>query len=181
MADSSERQLFETNMPPPLERPYLDSSVFLAHIKEEKLKCPDGRTRIEITTHIFEDAEQSKYTIYTSTVTLAEVRRLKEAEKELTEAELQKIKDLFNRYMQHEWIYLIEVNREIGEKAQDIGAKYGITPLDAIHLASAIWWQCNVFLVWDKHSLTKKIPDCQIEGVYIIEPYWEGTPKMPTS
>jgi len=163
---------------PPLTKPYLDSSVFLAHIKKESNLCPGGLTRYEITQGIFHDAKDGKFKIYTSTITIAEVRRLKEANKQLTLDERKEINSLFREYMEHEWIYPIEVNREIAEKAQELGATYSIWPMDAIHVASAIWWQCNTLLVWDKRTLFNKIPNGQIEGVRICEPYWEGTTKI---
>ena len=70
-----------------------------------------------------------------------------------------------------EYIQLVEVNREIGEKAQTLGATYGITPLDAIHLATAIWWECDVFLYWDK-ALAAALGPGPIENVALAEPYW---------
>ena len=168
-----------TDLPPKLENPYLDSSVFLAHIKEEATKCIGGSTRFQITTNIFEDARKKKYQLYTSTVTLAEVRRLKDSRKELTDDEIEKVNRHFQDFTEHEWLFLIEVNREIGERAQQLGAQYGIWPMDAIHIASAIYWDCGVFMVWDKGSLTTKLPR-KIDNLYICEPYWEGITPMPS-
>lgn len=78
-------------------------------------------------------------------------------------------------------MYPIEVNRDIAEIAQEIGAKHNLSPIDSIHVASAIWWKCDVLLVWDKNTLLNKFPDGTIEGVRICEPYWEGLPKMGES
>lgn len=161
------------DLPPKLENPYLDSSVFLAHIKEEDIQCVGGKTRFEITTNIFEDAKKKKFQLFTSTVTLAEVRRLKESGETQTSDELDRVNNLFAEFLEHEWLYLIEVNREIGEKAQQLGAQYGIFPMDAIHLASALYWNCSVLMVWDKDTLTTKLPK-KIGDLYICEPYWEG-------
>lgn len=161
------------DLPPKLENLYLDASVFLAHIKEEKNECAGGKTRFEITTNIFEDAQKKKFQLFTSTVTLAEVRRLKGSGKTLTGDELEKINSHFTEFLEHEWLYLIEVDRAIGEKAQQLGAQYGIFPMDAIHVASALSWDCGVFMVWDKESLATKLPK-KIDNLYICEPYWEG-------
>lgn len=70
----------------------------------------------------------------------------------------------------------IEVNREVAETAQSIGAQYGIAPLDSIHVASAIYAKCEVLFVWDK-PLQTKLPST-IEGVIISEPYWEGKTSL---
>ena len=179
MAEPPSQQALETNTLPPLENPYLDSSVFLAHIKKETTLCPDGRPRFELTTGIFNDAQAGKYTIFTSTVTIVEVRRIKGSTIRLTESERKEVNDLFKDFLEHEWIYPIEVNREIAEKAQDIGATYNLTPMDSIHVASAIWWGCTTLFAWDKKTLTSRIPEGVIEGVHIMEPYWEGIPPMP--
>lgn len=150
-------------------KPYLDSSVFFAHIKQEAIICPGGLMRWEIAKHIFEDAESGKYTIFTSTATIAEVRRIKERMEPLDLAELQQIQEFFQR----QFIQPIDVTREIAEKAQQLGAEHGINPIDAIHLATAIWWKCDVLLVWDK-QFSRRFENDPIEGVRVLEPYWEG-------
>lgn len=163
---------------PPITKPYLDASVFMAHIKKEKTPSR-GRTRIEITRDLFSDAETTRFKLHTSFLTIAEVRRLKESKKTLTSDELPTARELFNRYIENEWIEPIIVDRLVAEKAQELGAQYGMSPTDAIHLASAILWQCDVLMVWDKNTFTKHFsPDEPIEGVYVMEPYWEGVPQM---
>jgi len=178
MPEESSQPQFDTGAAYQLKKPYLDSSVFLAHIKQEKILCLGGKNRYEITSRIFNDAEADKFIIYTSTVTIAEVRRIKKAKKKLTEDERKTVNVLFKKYMQHEWMYPIEVSREVAEKAQGLGATYSLTPIDSIHVASAILWECDMLLVWDKHTLLNKFPNGIIEGVRICEPYWEGLPKM---
>lgn len=156
-------------MADPFTKPYLDSSVFFALVKQEQIICPGGLARWELAKHIFEDAESGKYTIYTSTATIAEVRRIKERPEPLDPAELQQIRDFF----EHQFIQPIDVTREIAEKAQELGAEHGINPIDAIHLATAIWWRCDVLLVWDKR-FSQHFEGDPLEGVRVTEPYWEG-------
>ena len=76
-------------------------------------------------------------------------------------------------FFEHEYIRLIEVNREIGEMAQEFGAMYGIQPMDAIHLASAVWWGCDSLLVWDKR-FTRNFQSGPVQGVLVTEPYYYG-------
>lgn len=177
MAKPSGQAELQVEMLPPLERPYLDSSVFFAHIKEEQIPCRET-TRLEITTNLFQGAKDGKYKIHTSFLTLAEVRRLKEAKKELTADELPKVRRLFSEFLEHEWILPIEVNRDIGEAAQELGAEFGMSPTDAIHLASAIYAGCNVLMVWDKGRFSNLFKDGPYKGVHVLEPYWEGIPRM---
>ena len=150
-------------------KPYLDSSVFFALVKREEIPCPGGLVRWQIAERIFNDAESGKYTIFTSTTTIAEVRRIHRQGEPLRYAELQLVREFF----QHQYIAAIDVNREIAEKAQELGATYGITAIDAIHLATAIWWQCDTLLVWDKR-FSHHFADVAIEGVTVAEPYWVG-------
>lgn len=178
MVSSSGQSSLEISTLPPIIKPYMDASVFMAHIKEEKVPCR-GRTRIDITRDLFSDAERGLYKIHTSFLTIAEVRRLKEAGKSLEPDELPTAQRLFTRYIENQWIEPIVVDRPVSEKAQELGAVYGMSPTDAIHLASAILWQCNVLMVWDKGTFTKHFsPDEPVEGVCVIEPYWEGVQQM---
>ena len=149
--------------------PYLDSSVFFALVKREQIVCPRGLSRWETAKHIFDDAESGKYKIFTSTATIAEVRRIRQRTETLDQAELRQIQEFF----QHQFILTIDVTREIAEKAQELGGQYGISPIDAIHLATAIWWKCDVLLVWDK-PFSRHFQNFPIEGVRVTEPYWEG-------
>ncbi len=158
----------------PFDKPYLDSSVVFALVKQEQIVCPGGLTRWEIVKHIFDDAESGRYTIFTSTATIAEVRRIRGRTEQLNPEENQIILEFF----QHQFIQPIDVTREIAEKAQELGAAYGITPIDAIHLATAIWWRCDVLLVWDKR-FSQHFENDRIEGVRVTEPYWEGQLEGP--
>lgn len=154
-------------------KPYLDSTVFFAHIKKEEIESVGGLERWKVAYRILKDAETGSYKAFTSVVTLAEVRRIKVKDEELDENELAAVRKLFA----HEYINLIEVNREIGEKAQELGATFSITPIDAIHLATSIWWECDAFLSWDKR-LTAHLGTSQIESVRLSEPYC-GDFQMP--
>ena len=151
------------------KRPYLDSSVFFGLIKREEIPCPGGLVRWQIAERIFEAAASGQYDIFTSTATIAEVRRIRRQDHPLDIAELQQIQEFF----QHQYIQTIDVTREIAEKAQELGATYGMTTRDFIHLATAIWWGCDVLLVWDK-PFSRPFATFPVEGVNVTEPYWEG-------
>lgn len=169
---------------PPLVTPYFDSSVFIAHIKEENDPCR-GTTRFDVTSALMEGAAAGRFQIYTSFFTFAEVRRSREVVKKLDDDEMTIAQQLFDRYMENDWIVGIEVGRIVGEKARLIGQRYDIKPPDAVHIASAILAKCNVLLVWDKPSFFNRLPPGpadgirEVEGVQVLEPYWEGLRPMP--
>ena len=125
--------------------------------------------RWEVAERIVKDAERGDYYLYTSTITLAEVRRIREKREQLSQNEIAIVQVFF----ENEYIRLVEVSREVGEKAQILGAQYGIYPMDAIHLATAIQHECDVLLVWDKR-FSSRFQDAPVEGVSVKEPYWEG-------
>ena len=147
------------------QKPYADSSVFFAVIKKEAIPCSNGLLRWEVAEHILRESEQGQYQLYTSTITLAEVRRIRERNVELTETELNTV----SRFFRNEYLRVSAVTREIAEKAQILGAQYGIWPMDAIHLAAAIQLQCDVLLVWDKR-FSARFQGASIQGVRVIEP-----------
>lgn len=151
------------------KRPYADSSMFFAHVKKETQIGAGGLQRWEITQRVFERAEAGDYPIITSAATLAEVRRLQPKTEQLRPDELEQVR----RFFEHQWIQLVDVTREIGELAQDLGARYGIAVIDSIHLASAIRWQCDMLLLWDK-PFVNAITDNPIQGVTVCEPFWQG-------
>lgn len=131
--------------------PYADASFWIAHVRKETTPGAGDLMRWQITERILQAAQQGKYKLYSSAVTLAEVRRLQNRDITLATDELEQVRQFF----QHEFIQLVDVTREIGEQAQRLGAQYGIRPIDAIHLASALAWECDVLLVWDKPFVTR--------------------------
>lgn len=147
-------------------KPYADSSIFFAIIKKETELCSSGLMRWQVAERILRDAEQGQYQIYTSTITLAEVRRIRERNVQLTQDELITVAHFFR----HEYLRVSAVTREIAELAQLLGAQHGIWPMDAIHLATAIQLRCDVLMVWDKR-FSARFQGASVEGVRILEPY----------
>lgn len=147
-------------------RPYLDSSVFFALIKQEQIPVPGGLTRWEIAQRIFRDAAAGQYSLHTSVATIAEVRWIRNQNEPLTRTELEQVRAFF----ESSFIQTSDVTREIAEQAQELGAAYNMTPIDAIHLATAIQRECDVLLVWDKR-FSQRFEGRPIEGLIVTEPY----------
>jgi predicted nucleic acid-binding protein len=177
MVSTSPQAVLGLETMPEIDNPYLDSSVFIAHIKQETLPASGGLTRVQITRALLNGAAQGRFRIRTSFWTLAEVRRVRSAQEQLTADELPTVNSLFAEYFEHRWIEPVELGREIAEKAQTLGAIYGILPGDAVHLASAILSGSKLLMAWDKPFLAA-FPTGECEGVRILEPFWEGA--IPT-
>lgn len=130
-------------------RPYLDASVFIAWIQNEVVErvrngVRETVNRVDIAQHVLTLAEHGHYTIYTSTITYAEVFKPK-GHNPLEP----KVNQDFIDYLENDFIRIVEVDREIGIHANRLAALYGLNANDAIHTASALRAECDVVLAWD--------------------------------
>ena len=78
------------------QKPYLDSSVFIAWLKGEEVK---GVSRQEVADHILTQAENGQFKIHTSAITLAEVHKLRTGPKLSSEED-----DRILAYFEHDFI-----------------------------------------------------------------------------
>jgi predicted nucleic acid-binding protein len=101
-------------------------------------------------------------------LTISEVHKLKGGT-ELADAE----DDSIIEFLRNSFIKIINNDRGIGEHANRLARQTGLTPNDAIHLASALYAGCDVLLVWDKRFGKVKYP-----GISIEEPRMMGQLKL---
>jgi predicted nucleic acid-binding protein len=127
------------------KRYYWDSSIFVSLVTGEA-------DRIAALQGILDDARRGEIEIVTSTFTLAEVRRHK-GEPTLTHEQYK----LVSAYFEHEFITLVALDREIGNRAAVLGEKFGLKPADAVQLASALRARAHVFHAWDGHFSGEKL------------------------
>ena len=148
--------------------PYLETSAWIALIKGE---IEQGVDRGQIIENILDDASKGRWSILTSTFTLAEV--LKDRNQPiLTEDQERRI----DAFFKHEYIKLVTLDRIVAEHARKLARTHNLRPADAVHLASAIRAKADQLLTWD-HGF----PKTTVEGVEIREPYWYGQlPMLPT-
>lgn len=137
-------------------RPYADSSVFLGFIKGEV--DAKGNDRGAIGQNFFGHAEEGKYKVFTSTLTLAEVVKLRRGPV-TPDDKLEQIAALFD----YEFIELIELDRGIGEDARRLCQTQGLKPNDAVHLASATRGGCDILLAWDDRFVACASPPVPVE------------------
>ena len=104
----------------------------------------EGVDRKQVAEHILTHAEQGSSQIYISALTIAEVHK-KRGHDKLTDQEDDEILAFF----EHEFIEVIDVDRQIGEQANHFCRQYGLSPADATHLACALRAGCDVLLAWD--------------------------------
>ncbi len=148
------------------QKPYLDSSVFIGTIRHEVIERketvfrPDVNKkgqpiqrqetiihRVEsgkIGAHILTLAQEGTFLVYTSSLTLAEVHKQRHQDQLSNEQD-----ENILAFFEHDWIKLIDIDRRIGEQANEFCRTYGVYPNDAIHLACALRAGCDVLLTWD--------------------------------
>ncbi len=118
---------------------YWDSCAFLALLKNEPDKIDECKSVIKA-------AKDGKVIIVTSALTFIEVIKLERGKPKLSKDVEEKIRAFFK----HEWIYIYNVDRKIGELARDLMWQYeGLKPKDSTHVATAVQSKVDVLETFD--------------------------------
>ena len=124
-------------------RIYWDSCIFIAHLNNEARQDPQGMLGIVELAELF---DLGQIDLVTSTITIVEVLRTT-----IKLEDYQRFRMLFSRRN----CFLIEVTRKIAEISEEIRSFYyqpgtpTIEVPDCIHLATAIWFQCETFYTFN--------------------------------
>lgn len=144
-------------------RLYWDSCNFISLISE------DEATRADVCQHILEDAENGSVEIVISTLTIAEVIRPKGAVILTIDQE-----ESISSFFLHKYILTYDVTRAIAESARKLSRQHRLKPRDAIHLATALEADVDVFQTWNTRDFGNLDVPIRIEV-----PTWTGTIRMP--
>ena len=118
---------------------YWDSCAFLALLKNEADKIDECKSVIKA-------AKDGRVMIVTSALTFIEVIKLERGKPKLSKDVEEKIRAFFK----HEWIYIYNVDRKIGELARDLMWQYeGLKPKDSTHVATAVQAKVDVLETFD--------------------------------
>ena len=147
-------------MTSPLRLRYLDSSVFVAFLNQETIPAADGTPRVEVARRVLEQAAAGTYPIVTSALSVAEVRLFPGA------AAVQASAGIFEPPR----IQVVNLDLAIALSAQTFGNAYNLKPPDAIHLATAVQYNCAELLVWDD-AFIRRVNRRPIPGLWVGEPY----------
>ncbi|MEA5553784.1 PIN domain-containing protein [Anabaena cylindrica UHCC 0172] len=121
-------------------RHYWDSCTFLAVLKNEDDKIKECLS-------VMKAAKAGEVIIVTSALTFIEVIRLERGKPKLSKDVEEKIRSFFR----HEWIYVYELDRIIGELARDLMWQHeSLKPKDAAHVATAIKAKVDVLETFDE-------------------------------
>jgi len=122
---------------------YWDSCVFISRIQGD----PD---RIEVLEYWTDEAASGRAQIFTSTMAIAEVTYLN---RDCTEEEMAADVQAINDYFRNDYITVVNVTTRIAEDAAAISRIYGTKPPDAIHLATALFAECETVHTYDKKRM----------------------------
>lgn len=159
----------------PKEKHYFDSCILIGFANQE----PDKFTECK---NIIQAGEEGIIEVYTSTVTTAELAKIKNPKYSYSDEEMEEIiQSIFN----WTWLNLVAYERETGKISRHLTRKYGLKPFDALHLATAIRQRVNYFDTTDVNDYKKKsVPDAvgyppDYANVIIQRPIVHGyTPSM---
>jgi len=139
---------------------YWDSCAFISRIQGN----PD---RIKMLEHFTDKAAEGEIQIVTSSLTVAEVCFINR-EGSLDE----KLRDIdtISRFFDNDYIYIVQVSRQISTEAAKIGVQHKVKPPDAIHLATALHSDCQVVHTYDATRLLKLDGKVGIPPLTICKP-----------
>lgn len=143
-------------------RRYWDANVFIAALSAEQ-------GRVEKLRPVLKAAERGETEILTSVVTLTEVVNPRRSHTPRGE-ELDRTIDAFFR---HDFIIVVPLGESMARRAREFCREYGLKPLDAIHLATAIIADAERLETFDQRLL-----DVQRNDIVVHEPCWDGNIPM---
>jgi predicted nucleic acid-binding protein len=112
---------------------YWDTCVFLSVLQKNHTRLPDLKK-------IVAQAESDRLVIVTSAATIAEASFI---DRDSTD-DLAKQAEIISQFFENEYIEIWPVDRAIGGDAADIVRRYkGVTPSDAIQVATAFAAKCG--------------------------------------
>lgn len=129
-----------------MRRVYWDANAWLGLINREPAKV----RALEI---VYEGAKKGEIEIWTSTISFAEVYKMKDDPN--APRPLEEQNKIIAAVLEQQFIQLVEVNQIIGMAARDLLQKHPALkkPYDAIHLASAAHWNLHALHTYDNENL----------------------------
>lgn len=144
-----------TDAHPEYRKTYLDTSVYIAAFKNES-----GR---EVSGHILRAARQGRISIVASTFVMAELVHGSGRLDPMTSGQ----DTIIEKTLVSSRIDFIELDMDIALQARRIAREHGLKPPDAVHIATALQADADVFLSWDDHFLGRTIQDLACRRPYL--------------
>ena len=153
-------------MPKRLPHAYFEASVFIAILKHEVI---DGHERWRHCRGLLKDAEEGKIVAVTSSFTVTEVTGGRRGRP------TSEVADQIRGFFENDFVLSVDIDRTIASKAQEHVWDFGLKAPDAIHLASAVAAECDVFYTYDDDLLDIK---AKVHSIRIEQPIWHGASQL---
>lgn len=144
---------------------YWDSDCFLGWLQEE----PD---KVEPCHQVLSSAEDGQLVIVTSALTIAEVLALR-GKLKIPASRRERVEAFFRQ----EYIAVRNISRRVAESARTYVWDYGVSPKDALHVATAVDAGLTLLNTFDT-DLIKKSGQIGSPALIIEKPSWTA-PKLP--
>ena len=142
---------------------YWDSCAFLALIQNE-------HGRADACQETLTEAQGGHFIIFTSALTLAETLWMRSGPK-LGEEKAR----ILNNFFRRSFIRVLNVDRAIAERAQRLVWDGSVKPKDAIHIATALRYKCELLETFDGPLIQLS---GALEGLEIREPRRARQPSL---
>jgi predicted nucleic acid-binding protein len=119
-------------------RIYWDSCIFIHAFKKTAAHFPTILA-------IEKQAKSGQLEIFASALVIAEVVNHKPPGQMMTDGDVRSV----GNYFRNKFIKIVPVDRIVAKNAAGIVRNHSLTPLDAIHIATAIRTECEVFYTYD--------------------------------
>lgn len=131
------------------------------------IDCLEKRVgRYEFISPLIKEAEAKELTVVVSTMAQTETQRFAGSQ---PEDEIRIIDEFFDR----EWVHPEDMGSAIAKIARDICIKHKIEHRDAVHIATAKFRHCPIFLTNDGMAKKKRAPLLPLDGKILLS---DGTP-----
>lgn len=128
-----------------VESVYFDACLFIELLQQADKERFDACDCLRLR------AKKEELRIVTSTLTIAEVCKLKSSDKDY-KAQSQKILEFF----EHEYFAIRPLDRQTAELANGMPNEFGLSPMDSIHVATAIVNRVSVMYTYDSAKGRRK-------------------------
>jgi predicted nucleic acid-binding protein len=145
----------------PFERPYLDACVWVSALDAQEANH-------EVAAEILQGIEDYSLRILCSTLMPLEVLGGPHPQEPSAAAKAALA-------LQSSAILSIAPGPVIIDRARELRLGFKVGLADAVHLATAIVHEADVFMTWDRELMAKVQA---MTDVTIKEPYWFGTPRL---
>lgn len=143
---------------------FLDSNVMIAIAAGEAERADDCIRLLHL-------ADAGKLQLYISTVAYVECRRGSKGNERVQNGDSD---DTLRKILANPRITLVELDRPTAKLARELGLSHGLRTWDAVHLASAVQADAEVFFTYDAGF---PLESC-VRGVWCDKPYAPGGPDL---